>query len=63
MKKISVFFIVALFSMVSLAQAHSVWINSFESHAHKPPHTMVSLGWGMLCPWMTSLLPPMAALP
>jgi len=50
MKKISVFLIVALFSMVSLAQAHSVWINSFESHAHKPPHTMVSLGWGHALP-------------
>jgi uncharacterized GH25 family protein len=50
MKKISGFFIVALFSMVSLAQAHSVWINSFESHAHKPQHTMVSLGWGHALP-------------
>ncbi|MCK4467035.1 MAG: DUF4198 domain-containing protein, partial [Desulfobacterales bacterium] len=27
-----------------------VWINSFESHAHKPPHTMVSLGWGHALP-------------
>ena len=36
--------------MVSLAQAHSVWINSFESHAHTPPHTMVSLGWGHTLP-------------
>ncbi|MFV9644698.1 MAG: DUF4198 domain-containing protein, partial [Desulfobacterales bacterium] len=50
MKKIGVFLIVALFSMVSLAQAHSVWINSFESHAHTPPHTMVSLGWGHALP-------------
>ena len=50
MKKISVFLIVALFSMVSLAQAHSVWINSFESHAHQPSHTMVSLGWGHALP-------------
>jgi len=50
MKKISIFLIVALFSMVSLAQAHSVWINSFESHAHQPPHTMVSLGWGHALP-------------
>ena len=50
MKKISVILIVVLFSMVSLAQAHSVWINSFESYAHQPPHTMVSLGWGHALP-------------
>ena len=50
MKKISVFLIAVLFSMVSLAQAHSVWINSFESYAHQPPHTMVSLGWGHRLP-------------
>jgi hypothetical protein len=50
MKKISSFLIVSLFSMVSLAQAHSVWINSFESFAHTPPHTMVSLGWGHALP-------------
>ncbi|MBW1926922.1 MAG: DUF4198 domain-containing protein [Deltaproteobacteria bacterium] len=50
MKKISIFIIVALFSMVSLAQAHYVWINSFESYAHQPPHTMVSLGWGHALP-------------
>ena len=31
-------------------QAHSVWINSFESHAHAPGHTMVSLGWGHALP-------------
>jgi len=50
MKKISSFLIMTLFSMVSLAQAHSVWINSFESHADTPPHTMVSLGWGHTLP-------------
>lgn len=33
------------FAVMSL-QAHSLWINSFESHAHKPGHAMVSLGWG-----------------
>ena len=50
MKRISIFLIAALLSMVSLAQAHSVWINSFESFAHTPPHTMVSLGWGHALP-------------
>ena len=58
MKKISVFLIVVLFSMVSLAQAHSVWINSFESYAHQPPHTMVSLGWGHALPMDDTLTSP-----
>ena len=26
--------------------AHTLWVNSFESFAHKPGHTTVSLGWG-----------------
>lgn len=30
--------------------AHSLWINSFESHAHAPGHSMVSLGWGHVLP-------------
>ncbi|KIX14117.1 DUF4198 domain-containing protein [Dethiosulfatarculus sandiegensis] len=35
---------------VSQANAHSIWINSFESHAHKSSHAMVSLGWGHALP-------------
>lgn len=50
MKKLGIALLVTLFAMVSTAHAHSVWINSFESHAHQPPHTMVSLGWGHTLP-------------
>ncbi|PIE64081.1 MAG: nickel transporter [Desulfobacterales bacterium] len=49
MKKHALIFIVSLV-WTSTAFAHSVWINNFESHAHKPPHTMVSLGWGHFLP-------------
>ncbi len=42
------FFFVFLSS--SLAQAHSVWVNVFSSHAHQPLHAMVSLGWGHALP-------------
>jgi len=45
-KSLSIIAGLLLIAFSSSAQAHSVWINSFESHAHKPPHTMVSLGWG-----------------
>lgn len=37
-------------SFAVISQAHSLWINSFESHAHKPGHAMVSLGWGHALP-------------
>jgi uncharacterized GH25 family protein len=50
MKKIGFFLLMALFASVSVVQAHSVWINSFESHAHNSLHTMVSLGWGHALP-------------
>ncbi len=40
----------ALFGMASSVQAHSLWINAFESHAHPPGHVMVSLGWGHALP-------------
>ena len=30
--------------------AHTLWVNSFESFAHKPGHTTVSLGWGHTLP-------------
>jgi len=41
----------ALLPLTSVpAQAHSLWINAHESHAHQPPHAMVSLGWGHSLP-------------
>ncbi|MBE9572003.1 MAG: DUF4198 domain-containing protein, partial [Proteobacteria bacterium] len=49
-KSLSVIAGLLLIAFSSSVQAHSVWINSFESHAHKPPHTMVSLGWGHALP-------------
>ncbi len=49
MKKIFLSFIILIFIAVT-AEAHSIWINCFESHAHKPPHAMVSLGWGHTLP-------------
>lgn len=30
--------------------AHSLWVDSFESFAHKPGHTTVVLGWGHALP-------------
>jgi uncharacterized GH25 family protein len=50
MRKICGFLLAALFSTASVSHAHSIWINSFESHAHKSTHTMVSLGWGHALP-------------
>ena len=32
------------------ADAHSLWVNSFESFAHAPGHTTVALGWGHALP-------------
>ncbi|PIE74647.1 MAG: nickel transporter [Deltaproteobacteria bacterium] len=49
MKKIFITILV-LFFMVSMAHAHSVWINAFESTTHQPSHVMVSLGWGHALP-------------
>ncbi len=34
----------------SSLSAHSLWINSFESFAHKPGHTTVGIGWGHSLP-------------
>jgi uncharacterized GH25 family protein len=50
MKKIALLLTAVFIFMTSLAHAHSVWINSFESHAHNSPHAMVSLGWGHMLP-------------
>jgi uncharacterized GH25 family protein len=49
-KSLSVIAGLLLIAFSSSVQAHSVWINSFESFAHTPPHTMVSLGWGHALP-------------
>lgn len=35
---------------LNILNAHSLWINSFESFSHKPGHTIVSLGWGHKTP-------------
>ncbi len=50
MKTIIKFAIVFFFIMASSAQAHMFWVNSFESFAHLPGHTTVSLGWGHTLP-------------
>ncbi len=39
-----------LFGLISTAQAHSLWVNSFESFTHKPGHTTVVVGWGHSLP-------------
>lgn len=50
MKKITFLPFLALLFLASSAQAHSVWINAFESRAHQSPHAIVSLGWGHALP-------------
>ncbi|WP_321415453.1 DUF4198 domain-containing protein [uncultured Desulfobacter sp.] len=50
MKRFSLISVIILIFMISNASAHSLWINCFESHVHKPGHAMVSLGWGHLLP-------------
>ncbi|WP_031386394.1 DUF4198 domain-containing protein [Desulfonatronum thiodismutans] len=50
MRKTIVFTVLAVLLSVVSARAHSLWINVFESHAHQPPHAMVSLGWGHVLP-------------
>lgn len=49
MKKIALVFTISML-WTTAVHAHSLWINCFESHAHKPPHAMVSLGWGHVLP-------------
>jgi len=48
MKK-TIILLTLIFS-ASLAQAHTVWINAFESHAHGGHNAMVCLGWGHALP-------------
>lgn len=50
MKKLIAMLFVALTLTASMAHAHSVWINAFDSHAHHSHHAMVSLGWGHALP-------------
>jgi uncharacterized GH25 family protein len=50
MKRVSLFCLCLLLGGFSLAQAHSLWINSFVSDAHQPPHAMVCFGWGHALP-------------
>ena len=50
MKRLVLFVAGLFFALTSMASAHSVWINSFESHAHGAHHAMVSLGWGHALP-------------
>ncbi len=49
MKKICFTLFISL-CLVSVAQAHSVWINAFHATTHKPGHVMLSLGWGHALP-------------
>jgi len=35
---------------VSSVCAHTLWVNSFESFAHKPGHITIGLGWGHTLP-------------
>lgn len=50
MKKTIIFCLLTVLLTAASAQAHSLWINVFESHAHQPPHALVSLGWGHVLP-------------
>jgi uncharacterized GH25 family protein len=50
MKKKIVMLFIALALTTSMAHAHSVWINTFESHGHHSHHAMVCLGWGHALP-------------
>ena len=50
-KKITICFtLIAALALSTNVFAHSIWINSFKSHAHKPGHSMISLGWGHALP-------------
>ena len=45
MKKTLLALTLTLFTAAA-AQAHSLWINAFESHAHTPPHIIDLYGGG-----------------
>lgn len=46
MRKKIVLLMFTFFAGMGIADAHSLWINTFESHSHTPGHAMVTLGWG-----------------
>lgn len=48
MKKLII--LLTLIFSTSLAHAHTVWINAFESHGHGGYNAMVCLGWGHALP-------------
>ena len=48
MKKLII--LLALIFSTTLAHAHSLWINAFESHGHGGHNAMVCLGWGHALP-------------
>eukprot|EP01155_Anaeramoeba_flamelloides_P001185 Anaeramoba_flamelloidesa1054536_41.p1 GENE.a1054536_41~~a1054536_41.p1 ORF type:complete len:291 (+),score=39.26 a1054536_41:318-1190(+) len=48
MKKLIV--LLTLLFSASLAHAHTIWINAFESHGHGAHNAMVCLGWGHALP-------------
>ncbi len=61
---ISLFLMACIFSsavFASFANAHFFWVNSFESHAHQPPHAMVTLGFGHTIPMGDIFTAPNAA--
>ncbi|MFX4277127.1 DUF4198 domain-containing protein [Aliarcobacter butzleri] len=48
-KKLMVISTILSLSFINL-NAHSFWVNSFESFTHKPAHIIVGLGWGHSMP-------------
>ena len=52
MKNIKKLLFVSVMFFLSLVNlnAHSLWVNSFESFTHKPAHIIVGLGWGHSMP-------------
>jgi len=61
MKLIKNITLTTILSLSSLS-AHNLWVNSFESFAHKPGHTTVSLGWGHTLPIDDIVNSPMARI-
>lgn len=59
--KIFLLSLLLLGCMAPFANAHMFWINSFKSDAHKPPHAMVSLGFGHSIPMGDILTSPNSA--
>lgn len=42
--------LIPLVVISTTAQAHSLWVNAFESFSHAPGHVTVALGWGHALP-------------